>query len=187
MGTGGADPAVGACADGEPRMTVGVALSALRCLAADRRCRDSSFGGWYGADRAAIVQAALDALLAGGVSPSLAHLAGLGRNELDDVAELFDAVLVELGLVPPTPENLAAARWEMARWWAGRMVRGDLDAVDGARLIWEEAACELGHPEELARFGEVLRELWDREGDPVRVSREQRDRLLAAARRLAAS
>ncbi|WP_030663171.1 hypothetical protein [Streptomyces rimosus] len=168
-------------------MTVDTALSALRCLAADRSCEDDGLFGWYGGDRAEIVQAALDALLAGVDSPSLALLAGLGRNELDEVAELFDGVLTELELVPLTPDNVAAARWETARWWAGRIVRGDLDAVDGARLIWERAACELGHPRELACFGSVLRELWDEEDGSVPVSREQRDRLVAAARRLAMS
>ncbi|MEN2417846.1 hypothetical protein AABB02_07035 [Streptomyces rimosus] len=138
-------------------------------------------------DRAAIVQAALDALLAGVESPSLALLAGLGRNELGEVDELFDAVSAELGLLPSTPEIVAAARWAMARWWAARMVGGDLDAVDGARLIWERAACELGHPEELASFGSVLGELWDEEDGSVPVRREHRDRLVAAARRLAVS
>ncbi|MFI0258301.1 hypothetical protein ACH4OW_04580 [Streptomyces sp. NPDC017056] len=180
-----APPGAGAPGGGPP-VTADVALGALRCLAADRSFGEDGFAGWYGT-RAECVRAVLDALLAGVDSPSLGRLAGLGRNELDAVDELFDSVLEELGLVPLTPESVAAARWTMARWWAGRIVRGNLDAVDGARLILDRAACELEgpRPEVFAPFGDVLGELWDEGRGDVPASREQRDALVAAARRLA--
>lgn len=58
--------------------------------------RERAFGQRIGSDR--LIQAGLDALVAGVDSPSLAMLAGLLRSEEPEAPELFDRVLEELGL-----------------------------------------------------------------------------------------
>ncbi|MFJ4984185.1 hypothetical protein ACIP9H_10370 [Streptomyces sp. NPDC088732] len=141
-------------------MTRSEALSRIRMLAADRA------HAWPGRDRAALVEAGLDALLAGEDSPALRQLAGLGRNETDEADALFDRVLEELGLLPLLPADVAAARWEMTRCWAGLITRGVLAPADGVRLI-REAAGELGHPGELA---DLVR--WAGELDEIEHGRE---------------
>ena len=116
------------------------AISRIRMLAIDRTI------GWQPIEAERLVQAGLDALVAGADTPSLRLLAGLGRNEGAEAGPLFDQVLEELQLLPQLPEDLAGARWEMARWWAGQIVEGALEPARGANLIWQEAACELGYP-----------------------------------------
>ncbi|MFI8191929.1 hypothetical protein ACIF8T_24555 [Streptomyces sp. NPDC085946] len=49
----------------------------------------------------------LHALAAGIEAPSLPLLAGLARGEYPQARELFDLVLEELGLLPPTLKDLA--------------------------------------------------------------------------------
>ncbi|MFD7969646.1 hypothetical protein [Streptomyces clavifer] len=53
--------------------------------------RERAFGRNVGSDR--LIQAGLDAVIAGGESPSLTMLAGLTRSEEPDAPALFDDVL----------------------------------------------------------------------------------------------
>ncbi|MFD3452530.1 hypothetical protein ACFWVC_10125 [Streptomyces sp. NPDC058691] len=144
-------------------MTRSEAISHIRMIAADRGY------AWPGTDRRELVEAGLDALLAGADSPSLRMLAGLGRNEAHMADELFDHVLEELGLLPLLPADVAAARREMARYWAGLIARGALPAADGVRLI-RGAAAELesyGELADLVQWAEALDEVeYDRESSP---------------------
>ncbi|MDX2564460.1 hypothetical protein PV371_33085 [Streptomyces sp. TX20-6-3] len=110
--------------------------------------RERAFGRHVGSDR--LIQAGLDALIAGVQSPSLALLAGLLRNEEPEAPELFDQVLAELGLLFHPPADPRAAKWAMAYWIAGQIADGSLDPVVGTHLIWADIAYDLGYPDELA-------------------------------------
>ncbi|MEU8852696.1 hypothetical protein AB0C70_42240 [Streptomyces sp. NPDC048564] len=66
--------------------------------------RERAFGRHVGSDR--LIQAGLDALIAGVESPSLAMLAGLLRSEEPDAPQLFDQVLDELGCSFTRPQTL---------------------------------------------------------------------------------
>ncbi|MCX2182772.1 hypothetical protein KV205_19910 [Streptomyces sp. SKN60] len=106
-----------------------------------------AFGRHAGSDQ--LIQAGLDALLAGIDSPSLPELAGLLRSEEPEAPELFERVLDELGLTFRAPAEPRAAAWAFALWTAEQMVDGSLDAASGAYLIRAEIADDLGRPEEL--------------------------------------
>jgi hypothetical protein len=118
------------------------ALAALRWLAIER-----ASGRQVGSNR--LIKAGLDALLGGVDSPSLRLLAGLGRREEPEASELFVRVVEELGLVPDLPSDRDQALWAMARWWADLIVKGKLDPLKGADLIYWRVAAELGHPKQL--------------------------------------
>ncbi|MEV8533120.1 hypothetical protein [Streptomyces sp. NPDC051211] len=105
------------------------------------------FGLRVGSDR--LIQAGLDALMAGVESPSLALLAGLLRREEPEAPALFDQVLEELGLRFQPPADFDAGKWAMAYWIAGRIVDGSLDPATGAGLIWGDVAEDLDYPEDL--------------------------------------
>ncbi|WP_171165554.1 hypothetical protein [Streptomyces sp. I05A-00742] len=153
-----------------------VAIGLLRMAAAHR---DAEV--WLRPSGEQLVRLGLDALLAGVEAPSLFQLAGLGRNEYGEARELFGRALEELELLPLLPEELADARWTVARWWARRIVEGDLEPFAGALLIWEEAAAELGHPAELRRIVELSRAVETRyEEDPI--PRHIRGDIISAAR-----
>lgn len=113
-----------------------------------------SRAGWdrpssqVGSDR--LIQAGLDALLAGVDSPSLPLLAGLLRSEEPEAPELFDQVLEELGLTISLPDDPRAAQWFLARRVAERVADGSLDPAAGTFFIWEHAARDLGYPKEMA-------------------------------------
>ncbi|MER5890766.1 hypothetical protein ABT160_43690 [Streptomyces sp. NPDC001941] len=109
--------------------------------------RMRAFGRHVGSDR--LIQAGLDALLAGVESPSLAMLAGLLRSEEPEAPELFDRVLEELGLAFHPPADPLAAKWAMASWIAGQIADGSLDPAAGTLLIWVEIAEDLGYPGDL--------------------------------------
>lgn len=87
-------------------MTSDDALDQLRRIA-----RERAFGRHVGSNR--LIQAGLDALIAGVESPSLAMLAGLLRSEEPEAPELFDQVLEELGLLfhPPADPGPQSGRW----------------------------------------------------------------------------
>lgn len=123
-------------------MTSDDALDQLRHIA-----RERAFGRHVGSDR--LIQAGLDALIAGVESPSLAVLAGLLRSEEPEAPELFDHVLEELGLLFHPPADPRAAKWAMAYWIAGQIADGSLDPATGTHLIWADIAYDLGYPEEL--------------------------------------
>ncbi|WP_411138093.1 hypothetical protein [Streptomyces sp. C10] len=112
-----------------------------------RLAHERAFGGYFGSDT--LIQAGLDALLAGVESESLAMLAGLGRNEELEAPELFERVLYELGLDVDVPADARAARWALAYWLAGQMVDGSLDPAAGAFRIWRDVAWDLDYPDEL--------------------------------------
>lgn len=109
--------------------------------------RARAFGGNVGSDR--LIQAGLNALMAGVESPSLALLAGLLRSEEPEASALFDQMLEELGLYFHPPADPRAAKWAMARWVAGQIAAGSLDPAAGTHLIWADIAEDLGYPEEL--------------------------------------
>ncbi|MCF2530739.1 hypothetical protein [Yinghuangia soli] len=125
-----------------------VALSLIRMAAADML----PAVGWGQPPDAQLVRLGVDALCAGVDSPSLAQLAGLGRNEYGEARDLFVCVLDELGLVPLTGDTLADARWIVARWWIGEIAAGRLEPLEGAMLIGFQVATELGHPAALEPF-----------------------------------
>jgi hypothetical protein len=123
-------------------MTRDDALDRLRHIA-----RERAFGRHVGSDR--LIQAGLDALIAGVESPSLAMLAGLLRSEEPEAPALFDQVLEELGLLFQPPADPQAAKWAIAYWIAGQIADGSLDPAAGTHLIWADIAYDLGYPEEL--------------------------------------
>lgn len=106
-----------------------------------------AFGRHVGSDR--LIQAGLDALIAGVESPSLPMLAGLLRSEEPEAPELFDHVLEELGLLFHPPADPRAAKWAMAYWIAGQIADGSVDPATGTHLIWADIAYDLGYPDEL--------------------------------------
>ncbi|MFF3561988.1 hypothetical protein ACFYXS_18255 [Streptomyces sp. NPDC002574] len=163
-------------------MTRSEAISRIRMLAADRAYR------WPGTDRGEWVRAGLDALLAGADSPSPRMLAGLGRNETHEADALFDRVLEELGLLPLLPEDVAAARRETARYWAGLITHGTLAPADGVRLI-RDAAVESDSPGELVellRWAEELDEVDHGPQAPPRAREDVLTGIVEAAARLLA-
>ncbi|MEU9234427.1 hypothetical protein [Streptomyces subrutilus] len=109
--------------------------------------RATAFGRHVGSDR--LIEAGLNALIAGVESPSLALLAGLLRSEEPEAPALFDQVLEELGLAFHPPSDPRAAQWAMAYWIAGQIADGSLDPAVGTHLIRAELAYELGDPDEL--------------------------------------
>ncbi|KOG33098.1 hypothetical protein [Streptomyces resistomycificus] len=123
-------------------MTLDDALKQLSHIA-----RERAFGRHVGSDR--LIQAGLDALIAGVESPSLAMLAGLLRSEEPEAPALFDQVLEELGLLFHPPTDPRAAKWAMAYWVAGQIADGTLDPATGTHLIRADVAYDLNYPEEL--------------------------------------
>ncbi|MFI0242965.1 hypothetical protein [Streptomyces sp. NPDC016845] len=123
-------------------MTHDEALKQLSHLA-----RERAFGRHVGSDR--LIQAGLNALIAGVESPSLALLAGLLRSEEPEAPELFDQVLEELGLAFHPPADPRAAKWAMAYWIAGQIADGSLHPATGTHLIWADIAYDLDYPEDL--------------------------------------
>jgi hypothetical protein len=118
-------------------------------------------------------------------APSLPLLAGLARGEYPQARELFDLVLEELVLLPLALDDLAEARWIAARWWAGRIVACQLDPVHGAKLIFEEAAAELGHPDVLQPVVDLAAGLDLSDERPADL-REVREQVTSAAREFVA-
>ena len=123
-------------------MTHDEALKQLSHIACER-----AFGRHVGSDR--LIQAGVDALIAGVENPSLAMLAGLLRSEEPEAPELFDQVVEELGLAFHPPTDPRAAKWAMAYWIAGQIADGSLDPATGTHLIWADIAYDLGYPEDL--------------------------------------
>jgi hypothetical protein len=75
---------------------------------------------------------AMRALEDGLDSPSLRRLAGADATEVPHVSALFAAALAEIGIVPPAP---AVAARQIGDDVAGRIIRGDVDPLDGARFL----------------------------------------------------
>jgi hypothetical protein len=118
------------------------ALDQLRRFAQTR-----AFGRPVGSDR--LIQAGLDALLAGLDSPTIPLLAGLTRREEPQARQLFDQVLEELGLFFEAPADPTAAKWALAYWLAQQITDGHLDPATGVQMIWHEVAWDLNYPKAL--------------------------------------
>ncbi|SED28999.1 hypothetical protein SAMN05428945_5340 [Streptomyces sp. 2224.1] len=112
-----------------------------------RIAHERAFSAYFASDT--LIQAGLDALLAGVESEPLAMLAGLGRNEELEAPDLFERVLYELDLAVEVPADGRAARWALAYWLAGQMVDGSLDPAAGVFRIWCDVAVELDYPDAL--------------------------------------
>ncbi|MEV6905430.1 hypothetical protein [Amycolatopsis sp. NPDC051071] len=82
-----------------------------------------------------LVEAGLDAIVAGLDAPSLALLAGLGCSAGDAVDKAFCQVIDELGL--ELPADATAARWLLIHGWLTAMVKGDLSPAAGGALVSE--------------------------------------------------
>ncbi|WP_327660110.1 MULTISPECIES: hypothetical protein [unclassified Streptomyces] len=149
-------------------MTHDEALKQLSHLA-----RERAFGMHVGSDR--LIQAGLDALIAGVESPSLAPLAGLLRSEEPEAPELYDQVLDELGLAFHPPAGPLAAKWAMAHWIAGQVADGSLDPATGTHLIRADIAYHLGYPQDLEPLVHCAHNLDDWE-ENWGISREELDR-----------
>ncbi|WHM40668.1 hypothetical protein [Streptomyces sp. BPTC-684] len=145
--------------------------------------RERAFDRHVGSDR--LIQAGLDALIAGVHSPSLAMLAGLLRSEEPEAPELFDQVLEELGLLFRAPDDPRAAKWALVCWIAEQIVDGSLDPATGTLLIWMDIADDLGYPEDLKPLVHCAHNLenWE-ESWGVPVEELNRDAVEAAKRLL---
>lgn len=143
-----------------------------------------ALGYTVGSDQ--LIQMALDALLADIDTPALRQLAGLTRNEEADAHNLFDQVIVELGLTPSVPDDPTQGRWELIRWWCRLIVDGHLPPEEAGQLIWTEGWSMLGHPTALQPLvGWVV--AWDDWTEHDSVPEETyRENIVAEAERLLA-
>ncbi|WP_331733599.1 hypothetical protein OG948_59950 (plasmid) [Embleya sp. NBC_00888] len=159
-----------------------VVVSLLRLAAADV-AQDAA---WQRPSDERLVLLGLDALLAGVESPSLAQLAGLGHREHHAARELFAQALEELSLLPLAEDDLEDARWTAARWWSREILAGNLDPLDGATLIWLEAAAELGYPQALQPIVTLAQAATANEDPPAGQQPLKTDIVSAASRFLRA-
>ncbi len=123
--------------------------SALRELAIDRLAgRDVRTSH--------LVEAGLDAIVAGLDAPSLALLAGLESSAETAVDKAFTQVVDELRL--ELPADADAARWLLVHGWLTAMVKGELSPGAGGALVAEVGEL-LGSPSSLrgiARWSAML-------------------------------
>jgi hypothetical protein len=82
-----------------------------------------------------LVEAALDALVAGVDAPSLPRLAGLECSAGEEADAVFTQVVCELGL--ELPEDATAARWQLVHGWLTAMVKGEMSPAVGGALVRE--------------------------------------------------
>ncbi|MGA8790680.1 MAG: hypothetical protein WB535_17200 [Paenarthrobacter sp.] len=120
--------------------------------------REALYEDIVGAD--VLIATALSALLDGVDSPSLPLLAGLSRREEGEAHDLFNAVVNELNIAPPTPAKTTPERWNLVRWLCQALVDGALKPEYAGRLIWWEGWDELGYPESLRPLIGLVSE-WD--------------------------
>ena len=139
-------------------------------------------GQYVGSDQ--LINAALEAVLAGVDSPALIQLAGLGRREEPEAHDLFSQVVDELELAPTLPTDPTVARWELVRWWCQLIVDGDLAPEVGGRLIWFDGWIELDYPDALQPLVGWVSE-WEDWRDDWGVPRDVfRDRIVEVAKQL---
>jgi hypothetical protein len=158
-------------------MTIDDQVQRLRMLAVELL-----IGRDVGADR--LIQAGLDALLAGVDSPSLRLLAGLTRREEPQARQLFDDTVAELDLAPALPTEPTAARWALVRWWAHLIATGELDPAIGGRLIWYEGWNRLDHSDALGPIVGLTSEYEDWTSDWQIPRRTLADGIVDEARKL---
>lgn len=98
--------------------------------------------------------AAVQALIEGFDSPSLAKLAGESgaHSNLFEIEELFRHTLSELGLSLPSKEEAAQT---LISYWAKRIVSGSVQPREGARHILVEVYHQIEYPNEKI-VGETL-------------------------------
>jgi len=96
-----------------------------------------------------LIATALRALLEGVNSPSLPLLAALSRREEGEAHDLFQAVIAELDIAPPSPIDTPAGRWQLVRWLCQAITDGTADPEFAGRLIWYRGWKELDHPDSL--------------------------------------
>jgi hypothetical protein len=120
-------------------LEISAAIARLRAAALDQTARRGP-----GPDE--LIRLGLNALLVGADTPSLRMLAGLGRNEAHQARDLFAAVIDELGLSAPVPDNETDALWLLARQAATAIIEGSVDPVQGAYTIWQDFITPLDYP-----------------------------------------
>lgn len=128
-------------------------IDACRCA-----LRELAIGRLAGRDvrTSHLVEAGLDAIVAGLDTPSLPLLAGLESSAEAAVDKAFDQVVDELGI--ELPSDATAARWLLVHGWLTAMVRGDLSPAAGGALVSEVGEL-LGSPPSLrgiARWSAML-------------------------------
>jgi hypothetical protein len=109
----------------------------------------------------ALVDRAVEALVAGLDSPALAELAGADPREAREVHDLFVEALGEQGLDWPDEPT---ALWHLARLTAQQIVDGELDPGAGARWLWWHAAHDLEPEGDLRVFIALASDLDDHPG-----------------------
>ncbi|MEU3621377.1 hypothetical protein BS329_26455 [Amycolatopsis coloradensis] len=82
-----------------------------------------------------LVEAGLDAIVAGLDVPSVALLAGLESSGEDAIEKALGQVVDELGL--ELPADATAARWLLIHGWLTAMVEGTLSPAAGGALVSE--------------------------------------------------
>ncbi|MFI5611195.1 hypothetical protein [Amycolatopsis sp. NPDC051903] len=92
-----------------------------------------------------LVAAAGRAVVAGLDSPTLAELAGLGRDD-GTAPDLFGRVVAELGI--EVPFDAATARWQLLGEALAALARGDVSVNEGSTAVGE-LDDRLGHPDAL--------------------------------------
>lgn len=131
-----------------------------------------------------LIQAALDAVLAGIDSQALNELAGLGRSGEPEAHDLLDRVIDELDLAPSLPTDPTAARWELVRSWCQQIVDGDLLPEIGGEMIWLDGYHALEQPRALQPLVELV-SVWEDWADEPGERRElYREEITAKVREL---
>lgn len=89
-----------------------------------------------------LVQAAVDAMVAGADSPTLVQLASEPDPQMSDVGPMFERSLEELCLEMPTSEDAA---WILLRHLIGRIADGEVDPIPGVGEVLEQVyhPCDL--------------------------------------------
>jgi hypothetical protein len=119
---------------------------------------------------------ATDLLLSGTESPAVVALAGESGTTLRDAGRLFERVLADLGCA--RLDECGAGRI-LARDWAERIVRGELDPYEGASQIWRVSYYACNEPSDLVPFVGLASQYQDSEAYRVKL----REDIIQAARR----
>lgn len=130
-----------------------------------------------------LIATALSALLDGAGSPSLPLLAGLTRAAEGAARDLFNAVVNELKLAPPTPAKTMPERWSLVRWFLQSLADGGLKPEYAGHIIWYEGWEELGYPDSLLPVIGLVSE-WDEWMPSWNINRQQIGQLIVEEARL---
>jgi hypothetical protein len=131
-----------------------------------------------------LIQAALDAVLAGVDSQALNELAGLGRSEEPEAHDLLQRVIDETDLAHTLPADPRAARWELVRWWCQMIMDGRLLPETGGQMIWLDGYYALDQPQALQPLMDLVR-IWEDWADEPGERRDTyRQRIIEHAKEL---